>query len=77
MGYTWQMLRIQIAVSWLAMMFLVWVGFRLAKKVSGAGRGRIPILITLLFNASDWAAVLTNEWFPKTKKPKFRLNTCG
>ena len=44
----WQMQGIQIAVSALAMMFLVWVGFRLTKNVSEAGGGKIPILITLL-----------------------------
>ena len=61
----WQMQGIQIAVSTLAMMFLVWVGFRLAKNVSETGGGKIPILITLLFNACVWVGVLANNGFQR------------
>ena len=61
----WQMQGIQIAVNALAMMFLVWVGFRLAKNVSETGGGKIPILITLLFNACVWVGVLANNGFQR------------
>ena len=61
----WQMQGIQIAVSALAMMFLVWVGFRLAKNVSETGGGKIPILIALLFNACVWVGVLANNGFQR------------
>ena len=61
----WQMQSLQIAVNALAMMFLVWVGFRLAKNVSEAGGGKIPTLITLLFNACVWVGLLANNGFQR------------
>ena len=61
----WQMQGIQIAVSGIAMMFLVWVGFRLAKSVSEAGGGKIPISIALLFNSCVWVGVLANNGFQR------------
>ena len=61
----WQMQSLQIAVNALAMMFLVWVGFRLAKNVSEAGGGKLPTLITLLFNACVWVGLLANNGFQR------------
>jgi len=51
---------IQIAINGLGMIFLIWVGFRVANKASEAGTFFVKI-IALLFNVCVWVGLLANS----------------
>ena len=51
---------IQIAINGLGMIFLTWVGFRVANKAAEAGTFFVKI-IALLFNVCVWVGLLANS----------------